>query len=117
MQRGPCRSHKSSKPINVNPLSLGILHQDPAKSLYLKLYPSSSLDRHKRREDRWGELGGHQIPAVASPGPRLALAWPEVANSSLAMVAGGDDYDGGGGRRTKVVGTRRPHRGRKASGW
>ena len=33
-----------------------------------------------------------------------ALAWLVVASNSLVVVAGSDDYDGGGDRRTEAVG-------------
>ena len=78
LHREPCRSHKSSKPTNVNHLSLGILHQDPKKSFYFHFHPSS-FSRH-RTEHRTSSA--QPIPA------RTVVLWRrEVAAKHQGMLA------------------------------
>ena len=73
-----------------------------------KLHPLLLLDA------RIGEVGfrpAKVVPTTSGGGEgqvgldcAQTLAWPAVASSSLAMAAGSDDCDGGGGRWMEAVG-------------
>ena len=84
------RSHKSSKPTNVNPLSLGVLHQDLEKSFYLNSYPSSSPTGNRAENEHEGRRGdrvsAREAPQLGSVGLHLqvVVAWLETTHGALA---------------------------------
>ena len=104
LHQEPCRSHKSSKPTNVNHLSLGVLHQEPNKEFLSTFIPifffhgaedDNGVDscRHRPLSTTGGGTRPRWGPCAPMEGRSLdggSLTWPGHEQRQLHDVGSGD---------------------------